>query len=219
VLFYVIIEHSPQSAYTAINMSKRSEKSQEAKKHILDAVTVLLEAHDFEVVTVRNICEKAGISTGTFYHYFADKTDLLTEFISMSFDAFGKTKSFSAANSDTNQAVIDTIVFFADYFESMGIDFVSSYFSPKNKSLDMDALWKMNNHRQLLDFILSQLQTLHTQGVMDPLQVHTEMSTIFFGSLFNWCVKRGEYDLHNTLKKMLTVHLNSYLKDEYKIPL
>jgi hypothetical protein len=83
----------------------------------------------------------------------------------------------------------------------------------------MDTMWKMDNRRQLLDFVLSQLQTLQTQGIKNPLQTHRELAAIFLGNVFTWCLMRGDYDLHNTLKKMLTIHLNSYLQVEYKIPL
>ena len=47
------------------------------RRQIIDSTIKLLHKTGFEKVSVRAICQNAGISIGTFYHYFRDKDDLL----------------------------------------------------------------------------------------------------------------------------------------------
>jgi AcrR family transcriptional regulator len=50
-------------------MSKRAE--------IIEKVIPLMSNTPFDELSIASICEAAGISSGTFYHYFSKKTDIL----------------------------------------------------------------------------------------------------------------------------------------------
>lgn len=60
-------------AYT----SKREEKNRLIKKDIVNKTTVLLEDKRFFSMTIREICEYIGISTGMFYRHFSSKNALI----------------------------------------------------------------------------------------------------------------------------------------------
>ncbi|KNZ40221.1 TetR/AcrR family transcriptional regulator [Acetobacterium bakii] len=51
------------------------------RKAIVDAVLKLMEEYEFDNLTVRMICDTAGISVGTFYHYFSEKNALISEIL------------------------------------------------------------------------------------------------------------------------------------------
>ena len=46
-----------------------------------EALLLLLEKKDFEYITVKEICEKAGVNRSTFYLHYETTTDLLRESI------------------------------------------------------------------------------------------------------------------------------------------
>lgn len=52
-------------------------KSEETKKKILTAMDQMLSQYDFKYLTVRNICEQAGVAYGSFYHHFSSKENVL----------------------------------------------------------------------------------------------------------------------------------------------
>lgn len=52
-------------------------KSEETKAKILTAVDQMLSEYDFKYLTVRNICERAQVAYGSFYHHFDNKENLL----------------------------------------------------------------------------------------------------------------------------------------------
>ncbi len=47
-----------------------------AKDKLLDAALAIMADKDYMVTTVDEICEKAGVSKGSFYHFFESKEDL-----------------------------------------------------------------------------------------------------------------------------------------------
>lgn len=51
--------------------------SQETQRKLIDAVIRLAQEKRYETVTVKEICAAAGVSTGSFYHQFGSKDDLV----------------------------------------------------------------------------------------------------------------------------------------------
>ena len=54
-------------------------KREKTKKRIVDAFVALYAEKDISQITVRMICEKAGINRSTFYTYYADVYELRTQ--------------------------------------------------------------------------------------------------------------------------------------------
>ena len=57
----------------------RSEQAHQTRQRLFDAAYALLQVVPFENITIRNIVELAGVSTGTFYLYFPSKLDVYYE--------------------------------------------------------------------------------------------------------------------------------------------
>ena len=58
-------------------MSRIKEKQAKRRSEIIESVIPLIASEDFDKISVSDLCETAGISIGTFYHYFTKKTDIL----------------------------------------------------------------------------------------------------------------------------------------------
>ena len=56
---------------------RRKEQARQTEAAILQAALELARANSFDKVSVRDICQRAGITTGAFYHHFRSKEDLL----------------------------------------------------------------------------------------------------------------------------------------------
>lgn len=57
------------------------EKRNQKKKEILEKVIPLVDEEGLVNVSVKDICEKANLSTGSFYHYFESKDAIVDELI------------------------------------------------------------------------------------------------------------------------------------------
>ena len=65
----------------APELSRQQLKSQETKAKIFCAAKHILEKKGYEQLSIKNICEEAGVSNGSFYHHFKTKDDLLSYYI------------------------------------------------------------------------------------------------------------------------------------------
>ena len=66
---------------TKTELSKQQKKSQETKEKIFQAAKKILRKSGYEKLSIKNICEEAGVSNGSFYHHFKTKDDLLSYYI------------------------------------------------------------------------------------------------------------------------------------------
>ena len=58
-------------------MTRVEEKQAAKRAEIIEKILPMLEDRAFEELSVEDICAAAGISVGSFYHYFEKKSDIL----------------------------------------------------------------------------------------------------------------------------------------------
>lgn len=58
-------------------MGKRTEQKKETLERLRNVIDELVAQKGFDAVTIREISERAGVSTGVFYYYFHSKDDIL----------------------------------------------------------------------------------------------------------------------------------------------
>ena len=62
-------------------LSRQQQKSLETKNKIFQAAKRILQKKGYEALSIKNICEEAKVSNGSFYHHFKTKDDLLSYYI------------------------------------------------------------------------------------------------------------------------------------------
>lgn len=60
---------------------QREEKSEKSRRGVLDAALHLFAHNGYRATTMREIAERAGVSTGNVYHHFPDKETIFRELI------------------------------------------------------------------------------------------------------------------------------------------
>src|SRR6201997_452595 len=68
-------------------MSLRQRKRQQTRRELIDAAMRLFEKKGYEQTTVAEIASAAGVSTKTFFNYFASKDEVLFPHLSRRIDA------------------------------------------------------------------------------------------------------------------------------------
>ena len=93
-------------------MNKKESKYFSTAAKMDAALIDLLEKKDFEYITVKEICEKAGVNRSTFYLHYENTVDLLTETTRYVIDGFleyfkeqGKGFSLDAETRDKNDLI------------------------------------------------------------------------------------------------------------------
>ena len=72
-------------------MNKSESKYYNTSLLMDEALLILLEKKEFEFITIKEICQKAGVNRSTFYLHYENTTDLLEETIGFINDKINKT--------------------------------------------------------------------------------------------------------------------------------
>ena len=62
-------------------MTSREKQAKQTYEHILQTAEQLLATSSYEALSISEICEKAGVSKGGFYHHFSSKDQIIAVLI------------------------------------------------------------------------------------------------------------------------------------------
>lgn len=190
-------------------LSKQQQKSRETKARIFNAAKQILQQQGYEALSIKNICEEAGVSNGSFYHHFKTKDDLLSYYIeeqpSINPDYLDLPKNTEEAKS----AIILVYLNYVHYCRELGVAFMSNYYTPKNQSLN--PLIRTERPYPIVT-VHDYLQRAMDAGVITlplPLEdVTTDIRMIVIGNVFEWCLKNGKADFERNMERSLKVYLD-----------
>ncbi|MGI5911416.1 MAG: TetR/AcrR family transcriptional regulator [Syntrophomonadaceae bacterium] len=193
----------------------RQIKTKETKDKILNAALRIMKKYGYEYLTVRNICEAAGVSNGTFYHHFANKDDLLAQYIMKSYHQYLTSLDSSKTPKSFKDKIINAYVYYVRFLQESGIEFMSNYYSTKNKSLN-----SRHNKTERVLFTISELEKAQQEGLVSneisAEQMGIEICMLCQGVIFNWCIADGGFDFETTISRILSIYFSSIVTDKYK---
>lgn len=201
--------------------TKRDVTSMGTRGRIIAAAGEMLDKFSYSYLTVRNICEAAGVSTGTFYHHFGNKDTLMATYLDEAFD----TAAVEAELSPDNDVRADILKIYELYLEHclhLGIDFLSSYYTPQNKVIDTRSNY-LSAHpiqNKVAQLVLCCAERGRSDGYIqngvDAVTIMNDICVIAKGVIFEWCLNGGRYDMQLYMKKMLGIYLDSVVTPSYR---
>ena len=95
-------------------MNRQESKYQYTASLMDEALLLLLEQKDYDTITVKEVCKKAGVNRSTFYLHYESMNDLLEEMIGMINDRF-KTSLASVPTDDPSKVVLTSEKYLRPY--------------------------------------------------------------------------------------------------------
>lgn len=200
----------------------RRVKSQQTKRKIFDAAARLMRSKGEDYLTIANICAEAGVSKGTFFYHFQSKDDLMQYYLREGLDDFSSEhESAIEAGDDPYLQVLALYDGYVQYCQSAGIEFVSSYYTPKNKALDSHAsMGTPDTMNTILRASVDSLSRAQAAGYVRQDWNATDMAfdccSVVKGCIFEWCLSDGRADLMGRVRHMLSIYFNSVVTDAYR---
>ena len=215
---------------TKIELSKQQKKSQETKEKIFQAAKKILQKSGYEKLSIKNICEEAGVSNGSFYHHFKTKDDLLSYYIedqpTMGPDLLETPKSLEDVKDGTYIKelgllaravfVVDehNTVTYVEYCKELGVEFMSGYYDTKNQALNPAI-------RTERPYPIVTVQAYVEQAAKDGIiniresidEFTTDIRMIVIGNVFEWCLREGNADFEGNMSRSLRRYLDSTLEE------
>ena len=185
----------------------------DAKQKLIDTTVELIKRYGADSITVRNVCEEAQLSTGTFYHHFQNKDDLLMHFVrEASFDSF----VLETPLADIAGRVCELYGYLIGRYLDLGEEFMKSFYTTGNKALS--AYMGQENGCFAEGTVMArcekELRDAQEQGYLKKgTDVHTlsmDICTIVKGCVFEWALDDGNMDITESLRRITYAYLRQY---------
>ena len=194
------------------SISRQQQKSRESKEKIFQAAKRILQKKGYEELSIKNICEEAGVSNGSFYHHFKTKDDLLSYYIEDQPKIDPDLLELPDNVEGVKAGIIQVYMNYVKYCRELGVEFMSEYYDTKNQALN--AAIRMERPYPIIT-VQKYVEKAEQAGVVS-LNVSieeftTDIRMIVIGNVFEWCVKHGEADFEGNMSRSLGKYLDATL--------
>ena len=191
---------------------KQELKSKETKEKIFQAAIRILQRSGYENLSIKNICEEAGVSNGSFYHHFKTKDDLLSYYIeaqpAVSPDALDLPKD----TEDAKAAIVQVYLNYAEYCKELGVEFVAGYYNPKNQALNPDIRTERPYPIVTVQQYLERAVEANAISLKLTIEeVVNDIRMLVIGNAFEWAMRNGEVDISTNMKRSISHYLDGVL--------
>ena len=183
-----------------VELSRQQRKSQETREKIFRAAKKILQKKGYEELSIKNICEEAGVSNGSFYHHFKTKDDLLSYYIEEQPTINPDLLEIPENAGGVEQGIIQVYMNYVKYCRELGVEFMSGYYDTKNQALN------------------AAIRTERPYPIVTVVKLNvsieeftTDIRMIVIGNVFEWCLRNGEADFEGNMSRSLGKYLESTL--------
>ncbi len=182
-------------------LTKRKIQANRTRKKIFDVAIELMEKNGFNNMTIEDICEKAGVSVGTFYHYYQSKEDVFYELYRKADEYFIEvvTPALDNLTADTWEKIIIFFKYYAEYQTKQKFENTSQVYNAKNK-LFIDEDRYMITY--LFELVAKGQENNELNSDMSSRDTAVYLFIVSRGIVFDWCVHDAGYDLVERMDRM-----------------
>ena len=185
-----------------IQLSRQQQKSRETREKIFQAAKRILQKEGYEELSIKNICEEAGVSNGSFYHHFKTKDDLLSYYIEEQPQIDPGLLELPGSVAGVKKGIIQVYMNYVRYCRQLGVEFMAEYYDTKNQALNASI-------RTERPYPIVTVQTYVEKAVEAGVvrlnvqvdEFTTDIRMIVIGNVFEWCIKHGEADFEGNIPK------------------
>lgn len=193
-------------------ISRQQQKSRETREKIFKAAKNILQKKGYEELSIKNICEEAGVSNGSFYHHFKTKDDLLSYYIEDQPQSEPELLGQPDSVDGVKEGIIKVYLNYVEYCHELGVEFVAGFYDTKNQALNADI-------RTERPYPIVTVQTYVEKAIQEGIVVlneeieefTTDIRMIVVGNVFEWCVKHGNADFASNMRRSLKHYLDAVL--------
>lgn len=184
-------------------------KAIQTKIKIIEAAKELFVEYGYAGTTLREVAKKANVTTGAFYKYFKSKDEILILIFNDGFKEQWKhfydlgddfiPRDYIEMDARMNKGIAETF----------GHEMLKIYFSALWTMDDKESLWKVMDDDSYNDQDYRLIARMVEKYSIDYSveQVDDIILTIERGIFFQWILKKGEFNIEEATKQLLTLAL------------
>ncbi|MBQ3008822.1 MAG: TetR/AcrR family transcriptional regulator [Oscillospiraceae bacterium] len=162
---------------------------------IYNAAVEIIDREGLDKISVRKICNMAGISTGTFYHFYPTKNDLITRLIDH-MENYYKDDVIPYLEGTALEKLKTLIMAYVKRVIRRGLSYArwnAEYRTYCNLSpADYDGFFKSHLYKQIAQ---EAIDNGETNGKYTAHQIATMATTVGYGCLLQYTTLSGQIDL------------------------
>ncbi len=168
-----------------------------------------MEKQGFSNTTIEQIATKAGVSIGTFYHYFNSKEEIFYDIFKKADEYFETTVtpalySADAAGLPIFEQVITFFRYYAHYNLNRGLTNITQLYNTKNKIF----VKKGRFMQELLKQVLAKgMERGELSKELTPDEATDYLFIVARGIVYDWCIHEGNYDLEQKMESSMRILL------------
>ena len=190
-------------------LSKQQLKSKETKERIFQAAKLIIQKSGYENLSIKNICEQAGVSNGSFYHHFKTKDDLLSYYIENQPSVHPDLFELPDSPEAIKETIIQVYINYASYCQELGVDFIAGYYNPRNQALNPSI---RTERPYPIVTVQNYLEKIEQSGAftmkLSISEILTDIRMIVIGNAFEWALHHGDADFEQNIKRSLNQYLD-----------
>lgn len=193
-----------------VELSKQQRKSKETKERIFQAAKRILQKSGYEELSIKNICEEAGVSNGSFYHHFKTKDDLLSYYIEDQPSIDPDRLELPKNKEDAKETIIHVYLNYVKYCKELGVEFMAGYYTPHNQALNPTIRTERPYPIVTVQHYLERaLEANAIQLNLKIKEITTDIRMIVIGNVFEWAMRNGDADFEGNMRRSLSHYLDS----------
>lgn len=192
-------------------------RAQVTREKLLNAALKLVNQYGMKYLTVRNVCEEAGLSTGSFYNLFSGKDELVGYYLKHAFLTYKKQADEEGEDRNSLEKCCLIYRFYIQCCLEAGLEFVTGLYSGITNPI-FNFMERSAEDELVLDRVREYVEQGKEAGEIDK-DVPTDVillriAVIVTGNIYYWCVFRGDIDLAYQTDSMMQDYLMSVAADE-----
>jgi len=192
-------------------LTKRKQQGKETKEKILSIALEILEEKGFENMSINEICERAEVSTGAFYHHFSGKEGIIVEGYRQTDDYFVSEVIGSLKGSTEIERIIEYLQQQGEYAHVKGVDLISNVYKAQ---INNGSQFFLSMERGLPSGLRILVEKAIKDGELNSAtngnDLTNELLIITRGIIYNWCQCKGAYEIKNKIEIIISKYLAGY---------
>lgn len=194
-------------------LSKQQLKSKKTKEQIFQAAKRILQRSGYENLSIKNICEEAGVSNGSFYHHFKTKDDLLSYYIEDQPTINPELLDIPKSMAEAKDAIVSVYLNYVKYCEELGVEFIAGYYNPRNQALNPTIRAERPYPIVTVQRYLEKAVDANAiQLKLSIPEIVTDIRMLVIGNAFEWAMTNGEADFDENIKRSISHYLDGVFK-------
>lgn len=190
-------------------MTSRDIKAMETREKIYQASLRVLEKKGFQDLKISDICKEAGVSVGSFYHYYTSKDDVIFSHYAR-FDDFFLEKTDAVRGDSAFSRILCFFELYCDFLLSLSLELNKQWFAPSSK---LDIPKERYTYELLSRLIRDGQGSGEVDAAMAAEDIVQELMLFARGVVLDWLYQNGNYDLRQKMSHIMSRVLSLYLPE------